>query len=127
MAAAALDRRHARAVEFAMEIIATAEADTEVDRAGDEQRARVGGFVRALGAWLRGVIAEVPGGRRAMTFLGGIVDALRAEDALEQLEDRNRAHVLESARELAGLLDGVDQQAPVAAAAEPQLREAVAS
>lgn len=99
-----------------MEIIATAEADTKIDRAGDEQRARAGGFVRALGAWLRGVIAEVPGGRRAMTFLGGIVDALRAEDALEQLEDRNRAHVLAVAKELSGLLDGVVELEPVAVA-----------
>jgi len=112
MAAAIADRRRARAIELAMEIVATVEADTEIDRAGDEQRARAGGFVRALGAWLRGVIAEVPGGRRAMAFLGGIVDALRAEDALEQLEDRNREHVLEAARELAGLLDGVAEPRP---------------
>lgn len=105
MTAAAIDRRHARSVELAMEIVAAELEERDLDRRSDEMHRRLWTFIHALDRWLRQVMGHVRGGARAYAFLVGIVDAVRGEEALEQLDDARRDRELAAARELAGLLD----------------------
>lgn len=105
MAAAAADRRRAKSIELAMEIVAIVQEDRDIDRRGDEQRGIARRYARAAGRWMRERLDGLPGGQRVCLFLVGVLDALRAEDALEQLEDRNRDRVCAAATELAGMLD----------------------
>jgi hypothetical protein len=106
MSASAVDRRRARSVELAMEIIALETEEAELDRRENEMRGRVWQFVNALARCLQSALAGVPGGRRAWALFAGIVDALKGEDAIERLDDERRDRELAAARELAGLLDG---------------------
>jgi len=87
MVAATADRRHVRSVETAIEIQATLLDQAEIDRREDGAR------------------------KRAQTFAHGILDALSAQEALDRLDDAKREQALSLARELAGVLDGVDAQA----------------
>jgi hypothetical protein len=50
-------------------------------------------------------MGHVRGGARAYAFLVGIVDSVRGEEALEQVDGARRDRELAAARELAGLLD----------------------
>jgi hypothetical protein len=95
VSAAAADRRRARGVELAMEtrsaLLDARDADAREDNA--RQRARV--------------------------FVGGLLDSLKAEEALDHLEDTKRERAIELVTELSGLLDGtaVESVAPIAEAA----------
>lgn len=105
MAASALDRRHARAVELAMEVQALVQEQQDLDLRDDVARRREWTFATALRDWLRSVVTSVPGGRRGWMFLVGLFDARKTRDALEQLDDAKRAQLAAAATELAGLLD----------------------
>lgn len=102
MSAAAADRRHTREVELAMEIVAAELEERDLDCRQDAMHRRLWTFINALGAWMR---SYVPATARAWAFLAGIIDAVRGEDALEQVDDARRDRELAAARELAGLLD----------------------
>lgn len=87
MAARAIDRRHARSVELAIETQVTLIDARDLDARDGAAR------------------------KRARTFLDGALDALRTADALDQLEDVKRERALTLVTELSGLLDGVETQA----------------
>jgi hypothetical protein len=110
MSASAVDRRHARQVELAMEIVASELEEQDLDRRSDAMHRRLWTFIHALDRWLQQVMGHVRGGARAYAFLIGIVDAIRGEEALEQVDDARRERELAAARELAGLLDGNTSQ-----------------
>jgi hypothetical protein len=97
--------RRAREVELAMEIVAAELEERDLDCRSDAMHRRLWTFIHALDRWLRQVMGHVGGGARAYAFLIGIVDAVRGEEALEQVDDARRDRELAAARELAGLLD----------------------
>lgn len=105
MSASALDRRHVRSVELAMELRAIAAERAELDGRDDVASRRELTFLRALRDWLRPIVESVPGGRRAWAFLVGLADARQARAVLERLDDRAAAREIQAATELAGLLD----------------------
>lgn len=80
--ASAADRRHARSVELGIEIqVETRDAAATAERA-DAARRRAGVFTR------------------------GLLDALKSQDAIAQLQEAQRGRVTEIATELCGLLEG---------------------
>lgn len=111
MAARALDRRHARSVELAIEVQAIVQEQHDLDLRDDAARRREWTFAIAMRDWLRSVVTSVPGGRRAWMFLVGLFDARKTRDALEQLDDAKRAQLAAVAAELAGILDGTTAEA----------------
>lgn len=109
MTASAIDRRHAREVELAMEIVALADHQGEIDRIGDELRRQRSAFLGRLGRFIRSLIVAVPGGPRAWALFVGLSERLRQEDALDDIEDRDRERIRLLGRELAGLKDGTTE------------------
>lgn len=85
MTAALADRRHAHAVETALETRMTLDEARRLDQAEDIARAKVGGHARAM------------------------LTALREERQLDKLGDAQRERAITLVTELCGLLDGVEQ------------------
>lgn len=85
MTATATDRRHARAVETAIETRVVLDEEQRLDRAEDIARAKANRATRAL------------------------LCSLREESELDKLGDAQRARAIALVTELAGILDGVEQ------------------
>jgi phosphoribosylcarboxyaminoimidazole (NCAIR) mutase len=95
----------ARRVELVMEIIAAHAEARDLDRRRDAMRRRGWQFLAALGRWIHSAITALPGGTKAWLLLAGVVDAHRAEDALDQLVDAHMERASAAGAELAGLLE----------------------
>lgn len=114
MSASAADRRHAELVGLAMDLQASLADEAALDARRDARIRAALTFIRALRDW---ILEHVPGARRAFLLLAGIADALRGERALDLLVDAENAKQLELAREIAGLLDHVDEDVAAAVTA----------
>lgn len=97
--------RRNRATALVMDLQASLADEAKLDARRDGRVRAIATYADAVNDWL---VTHVPGARRALLLLAGIVDALRAERAIDALVDSENAKQLRLARELAGLLDGVD-------------------
>lgn len=99
--------RRNRATEMVLELQASLVDEQRLDRGADRQVGRVERFLDAVERW---IAARVPATSQVFVLLGGANDGLHGWRAVDALRDRENARQLALAKQLAGLLDGVEER-----------------
>lgn len=104
--------RRNRATEMVLELEASLAVEQQLDHGADREVGHVARYAGAVRAW---IVARVSPTSRVIALLDGVADGLRGYRAVDDLRDQENAKQLAIARELAGLLDGIDEAAPTVA------------